>query len=389
MLNIALFGPPGAGKGTQSKKLLEQYNLAYISTGDMLREEIAEGTKLGLRAKDIISKGGLAPDEIIVQIIENKIRTNTTVSGFLFDGFPRTVVQAYILEGLLTKLNTSLSCMISLQVPKDQLKKRLLDRGQTSGRSDDSEEVINTRLHEYDVKTAPVADFYDEKGIYYPVDGTGSMEDVFERISKPIENILNQTWFNVVLLGPPGSGKGTQAKEIAAKYNLAYISTGKILRESVEDGTDLGIAAKKFMDEGSIVPDEIAIKIIEKAIEENPNARGFIFKGYPRTIVQAYILDGLLRKKGSSVSAIIEIDVPILESIKRLTARSKTDMRRSYDMDVELIVKRLEEHQAITIPVSEYYAKTKKVWQINGSGNEADVRKLVMDATEEAFKKAR
>ncbi|MBN2669291.1 MAG: adenylate kinase [Bacteroidales bacterium] len=389
MLNIALFGPPGAGKGTQSKKLLEKYNLAYISTGDMLREEIAEGTKLGLMAKDIISKGGLVSDEIIVQIIENKIKTNTDVNGFLFDGFPRTVVQAYILEGLLTKLNTSLSCMLSLEVPKDELKQRLLDRGKTSGRTDDTEDVINNRLKEYDLKTAPVADFYKEKGIYHPILGTGSMNEVFSLISKPIEDVIQKTWFNVVLLGPPGSGKGTQAKEIAAKYHLAYISTGKILRESVLDGTELGMAAKKYMDEGSIVPDEIAIKIIEKAIEDNPTARGFIFKGYPRTIVQAYILDGLLRKKGSSVSAVIEIDVPVLESIKRLTARSKTDKSRSYDMDIDLIVKRLEEHHAVTSPVADYYAKTKKGWEINGSGKEEDVQRLVLNAAEVAFRKAR
>ena len=121
MLNIALFGPPGAGKGTQSQWLVKKYNLTYISTGEILREEIAAGTKLGILAKDIIEKGGLVSDEIIVQIIESKIQKNPNANGFLFDGFPRTTVQCYILEGLLIKLNTSLTCMLSLEVPEDEV----------------------------------------------------------------------------------------------------------------------------------------------------------------------------------------------------------------------------------------------------------------------------
>ena len=145
MFNIALFGPPGAGKGTQSRKLIEKYNLAYISTGDILREEIAEGSDLGMQAKSVIEKGGLVSDEIIVQIIEKKIKTNTEVNGFLFDGFPRTVVQAYILEGLLLKLNTSLNCMVTLEVPQDILMERMLERAQKENRIDDTMEVIENR----------------------------------------------------------------------------------------------------------------------------------------------------------------------------------------------------------------------------------------------------
>ncbi|MCK7537083.1 MAG: nucleoside monophosphate kinase [Marinilabiliales bacterium] len=138
MFNIALFGPPGAGKGTQSKLLIDKFNLAYISTGDILREEIADGTDLGKSAKSVIEQGGLVSDEIIVQIIEKKIKTNTEVNGFLFDGFPRTVVQAYILEGLLAKLNTSLNCMISLEVPQDVLMNRMLERSKKENRIDDT-----------------------------------------------------------------------------------------------------------------------------------------------------------------------------------------------------------------------------------------------------------
>ena len=148
MLNIALFGPPGAGKGTQSKSLIEKYNLTYIATGDILRQEILEGTPLGMEAKDIIDKGGLASDEIIVQILENRILANPDSNGILFDGFPRTVVQAYILEGLLLKMNTSWMCMLSLEVPETELIQRMRERGKTTGRAEDKDDIIKFRLLE-------------------------------------------------------------------------------------------------------------------------------------------------------------------------------------------------------------------------------------------------
>ncbi|MCF8334818.1 MAG: adenylate kinase, partial [Bacteroidales bacterium] len=205
MLNIALFGPPGAGKGTQSKLLIEKYNLTYIATGDILRQEIAENTPLGKQAKDIIAAGELVPDEVIVQIIEKKIKTNPDSKGILFDGFPRTLVQAYILEGLLMKMNTSLSCMISLEVPEEKLIQRLVDRGKTSERSDDNMKVIKNRLNEYKTKTAPVGNFYDEKDKLYKINGVGTIEEIHERITQAIDNTLKQEWLNIVIAGPPGA----------------------------------------------------------------------------------------------------------------------------------------------------------------------------------------
>lgn len=389
MYNIALFGPPGAGKGTQSRKLIEKYNLAYISTGDILREEIAEGSELGLRAKSVIEKGGLVSDEIIVQIIEKKIKTNTEVHGFLFDGFPRTVVQAYILEGLLLKLNTSLNCMVSLEVQQDILMERMLDRAKKESRIDDTIEVIENRLLEYKNKTIPVAEFYKEKGICYSVDGVGTLDEIFERITNVVEQSLTKAWLNVVLYGPPGSGKGTQGKLLADKYDLVYISTGSLLRKEIEKGSEMGLAAKAFMERGENAPDEFAIKLIEKQIQTHPDAKGFFFKGFPRTIVQAYILDGLLRKLNSSVSCVFNLDVPTLESLKRLTARSKTDERRYYDMDTDIIIRRLESFEARTIPVLDYYEKQKNIYTINGNGTEDEVKERLTEKLELAFKNAR
>ena len=390
MLNIALFGPPGAGKGTQSKMLIEKYNLAYIATGDILRQEIADGTELGMRAKDIIEKGGLVSDEIIVQIIERKIRTNPDANGFLFDGFPRTVVQAYILEGLLLKLNTKLSKMLSLEVPKEMLVERLLSRGQSSGRSDDNLEVIQKRLEEYDNKTAPVANFYAERGIFKPIEGVGSIDEVNERLTESIEETISSKYLNIVMFGYPGSGKGTQAKRLTEKYNFVYISTGEILRAEVANETELGKIAKPFMEKGAIVPDEIAIKIIENKIKKNPNARGYIFKGFPRTLVQAYILDGLLRKLNSSVTCVMDLKVSPIEAIKRLRHRNTTSNRRTYDANTDIILNRFEEYESVTQPVLNYYeSHNSTVATINGIGEEEQIFEKLQGIVAEQFKKVR
>ncbi len=379
MLNIALFGPPGAGKGTQSKKLLEKYNLTYISTGDMLRSEIAEGSSLGLEAKAVIEMGGLVSDELIVKIIEKKINTDTNSRGILFDGFPRTTVQAYILEGLLLKLGSKLDCMVSLDAPEDELIERLLLRAKTSGRSDDTMDVIKVRLQEYNDKTKPVADFYDKKGKYHKVNGVGDIDEIFEGIVDVIENVRDKEFANIVLLGRPGSGKGTQGRLLAEKHDLVYISTGKLLRQEVDNNTEIGKIVEPFMTKGEIVPDEIPIKLIEREIENNPDANGFIFKGFPRTIVQAYILDGLLRREGMAVSGVIDMKVSTLEAVKRLSERSRSDRKRPYDESAELIVNRLEQYNSKTVPVLDYYKKQEKYNSIKADNNKEEVFLLLSE----------
>jgi adenylate kinase len=373
MLNIALFGPPGAGKGTQSDWLIKKYNLTYISTGDILREEINSGTPLGIQAKNIIEKGGLVSDELIIQIIENRITKKTDTNGFLFDGFPRTTVQCYILDGLLMNMNTSLTCMLSLEVPDEELVRRLRSRAQVSNRKDDSNDVIQYRLEEYYSKTVPVAKYYQDKGICYSIDGTGAIEDVQARLDIAVQKSLENRWVNIIVFGYPGSGKGTQAKKMAEKYNLVYISTGKMLRKEIKEDTEIGRLVKPYMDKGIIVPDEIAIKLIEEKIQASPGSRGFIFKGFPRTIVQAYIVDGMLKKMNSSVTSAIELQVSQLEAMKRLAQRSKTDRSRLYDMDTETIVSRLEEYEQKTILARNFYNKRNLLHVVSGVGTEDEV----------------
>jgi len=390
MINIALFGAPGAGKGTQSKLFLEKYKLTYISTGDMLRTEIAQKTTLGMMAKEAIEQGKLVSDEIIVQIIEEKIKMSTDTNGFLFDGFPRTVVQAYILEGLLLKMGMSLTCMISLDVPREELITRMVSRAEKENRSDDrSLEVINHRLKEYEQKTIPVAEFYRVQNKFFSVDGLGTIDEIFSRVDGIIEKQLENIWLNIILFGPPGAGKGTQAKKLSKEFNLVYVSTGELIREEIASNTDMGRQAQPFLEKGDPVPDEIAIRLIEHKIKKSHGAKGFIFKGFPSTLVQAYILDGMLQKMGSRVSCVYEIKNPTLQSIKRLTARAKTESARVYDLDMDIIIHRLEVYAKFTKPVREFYEKRNLLQAFDGVGDEDTIFSNISEALTKAFKNIR
>ncbi len=366
MLNISLFGPPGAGKGTQSKKLMKKYNLHYISTGDMLREEIHAKTPLGIEAKKIIDKGHLVPDELIVKLIEKKIKGTKGANGFLFDGFPRTVVQAYILEGLLFKFGSTLSAMYGVNVPEDELMKRMLKRAEIENRTDDTEEIIKERLKEYKRKTKPVADFYMEKEKYYELDGVGEVKDVFARLTVKIDKILESSWHNIIIFGPPGAGKGRMARRLAKANNMVLVATGEMLRKESAKNPELAKLAREHMNRGEHVPDEIPIRMIEQKIKASPGVNGFIFNGFPRTIVQAYILDGLLRRLNTTVSCMIHITMPTLKSIRSLKARGTTEEKRIYDTDIDVILRRMEQYVEKTIHVRDFYIDRGKYHQVNG-----------------------
>jgi len=189
MLNIVLFGPPGSGKGTQSEKVIEKYGLVHISTGDLLREQVAAQTDLGKQAKEIMDKGELVSDRIVIGMIKNKLEEHQDGPGFIFDGFPRTVDQARGLRNALTDLDERVGVMISLEVAREELVKRLLKRGEETGRSDDNLETINNRIDVYNRQTIPVTYYYDKMRKHAAVDGTGSVDDIFKRIAKVIGKV--------------------------------------------------------------------------------------------------------------------------------------------------------------------------------------------------------
>ncbi|UAY56787.1 adenylate kinase [Arachidicoccus terrestris] len=191
MFNLILFGAPGSGKGTQSQKIAEKYNLKHLSTGDLLRHEISTETALGKEAKEFIDKGLLVPDAVVIGMISKAIESNKTVRGFLFDGFPRTEAQAEALDKLLKLYDSTINLVVALEVSEDELVQRLLLRGKTSGRSDDAnEEIIRERIKEYRKKTAVVAQYYETNGIVKSVAGEGSVDNIFDNISQTINEEL-------------------------------------------------------------------------------------------------------------------------------------------------------------------------------------------------------
>lgn len=189
MLNIILFGPPGAGKGTQSEFIIKKYNLTHIATGDLFRKHLSEGTDLGKLAQTFMDQGKLVPDEVVIGMVDEKVKENPQVAGFIFDGFPRTVPQAEALDALMASKGTPISGMVALDVPVDELEKRIKERGKTSGRTDDQDEQkIKTRIKVYYDETLPVANYYEQKGRFAKIHGVGEIDAIFNQICDKIES---------------------------------------------------------------------------------------------------------------------------------------------------------------------------------------------------------
>ncbi len=189
MLNIVLFGPPGAGKGTQSEKLIARYNLVHLSTGDIFRANIKGATELGILAKSYMDKGQLVPDEVTIRMLESEVNKNPNAKGFIFDGFPRTQAQAEALDNLLKSKSVSITLMLALEVEEEELRKRLLLRGKDSGRPDDQNpDVIQKRIDVYNNETSPVKHFYTSQGKYKGINGIGEIEGIFNSLCVEIDS---------------------------------------------------------------------------------------------------------------------------------------------------------------------------------------------------------
>jgi adenylate kinase len=191
MINLILFGPPGAGKGTQSAKLIEKYSLTHISTGDLFRKHLKEGTALGKLAQDYMSKGNLVPDQVVIDMVDDKIKSSGKIQGIIFDGFPRTIPQAEALDRLLESKNAPIKILVELIVPEDELKSRLADRATKENRPDDAKpEVIANRISVYKAETMAVADYYKKHNKYASVVGVGEIEQIFKNICREVDKSL-------------------------------------------------------------------------------------------------------------------------------------------------------------------------------------------------------
>ncbi|MHB8258988.1 MAG: adenylate kinase [Bacteroidia bacterium] len=294
MLNIVLFGPPGAGKGTQSKKLCEAYHLIHLSTGDLLRDEIAQGTELGLQAKSIMDKGELVSDYIVIAIIDSKLDANPHTKGFIFDGFPRTQAQAKALDELLEKRKVPINMMIALEVNDEELLHRLLLRGVDSGRADDRDEnVIRRRIFNYNNQTAPLKKYYSEQKKFHSVYGMGSVENIFELLCATIDNKTQAnkpyhdgtiTIADVSMEDEPAKHLRTVREKPKAKPVKKIITKKKVVakpakkvaslkKKNVKHATKKAKPAKKVVAKKKAVLKKIktvAKKIVKKTVVKKP-----------------------------------------------------------------------------------------------------------------------
>lgn len=318
MLNIVLFGPPGAGKGTQSQKLIEKYGLIHLSTGDILRNEITRGTALGLEAKQLMDKGDLVGDDIVIGMIEAKLDENPHANGFIFDGFPRTQAQAIALDDLLQKKGTAISAMLALEVDNEELVKRLLLRGKESGRPDDQNEaIIRNRVNEYNNKTLPLKKYYSEQTKFHSINGIGSVNGIFEllvnriifinaeieltNLENDIEHLdLTINDFEVATeLSDELKKDLEELKKLEAKIKPVTKPAAKILPKKT--------VKKVLPQKNAIVKKSIAKKVVKPVAKKIVSKKMIVKKATPKKIIKPLVKKAIIKKAiAKKVKAVVK-----------------------------------------------------------------------------------
>lgn len=370
-MNIALIGPSGVGKGTHVADLSARYRLRHVATGDLFRSNLRDRTPLGILARRYMEAGDLVPDEVVDSMVEAWSDSLPKEEGILFDGFPRTQSQAQFLDELLGHLGRQLDALVYLQVSDEEVVSRLAGRlicracqasyhvrfhppakagvcdvcgGVLYQRSDDTPELARRRLRSFNRELEPLLELYAAKGKLIIISGEGSIAEVRSRLVSALDGVEagrarfagreslrallepaapgpRADGLNLVLLGGPGSGKGTQAQLLAARLRLPHISTGDLFRENLRDATELGLLAKSYMDRGELVPDNLTEEMVEERLGRVDARAGFILDGFPRSLAQAVALEEMLGRMGRRVTGAVSIDVPDATIIERLSGR--------------------------------------------------------------------
>ena len=464
-MNIALLGPPGAGKGTQAVRLRARFGLLHLSTGDLLRENLAARNALGLLARKYMDRGELVPDEVVEAMIEERLLAIPANQGVLFDGFPRTPEQATFLDELMQRSGRRLDAAIYLELGEADVLRRLEGRLVCTAcqatyhkqalppaktgvcdvcglrierRPDDNAETARIRLDVFHRHIGPVLDFYQPAGRVLLADGAGapaaveaalialltSLEQGGARAATPGEirrlypgpkrvtrpSVTGPAGtLNLVLLGGPGSGKGTQAENIGLDFKLAHIASGDLFRENLKHNTRLGQLARGYMNRGELVPDDITEAMVEERLARVDAGRGFLLDGFPRTLPQAEALTEMLGKLRRPPSAVLYIHVPDTALIDRLSGRwicracqrpyhllFKPPIRAGicdqcggelYQRDddkPDTMRARLKTFHKQTEPLIEYYKRAGLLVEVNGDGNVATVSRRTLGAVQAA-----
>ena len=377
-MNISLIGPSGSGKGSHTAKLVKEFNLVHVATGDLFRENLEKRTALGILARKYMSEGELVPDEVVEAMIEERLWKISPEQGVLFDGFPRTSYQAKSLDQVFQEMDRALDDVIYLKVSDEAIVQRLSGRlicreclepfhktanpfktcphqkceGQhLYQRPDDTPEMGRARLKVFHRSTGPVIDYYQERGRLIILEGEGDFAQVHAALIAAVEAIQRKEArpatreevaqlqalrgiavaiepgeavlpsLDIVLLGAPGSGKGTQAEQLARQLQLQHIATGDLFRENLKNKTDLGNLAKAYMDRGELVPDGVTESMVQERLAR-PDARGgFILDGFPRTLSQAEALSEMLTDMRRRLAGVLYINVADAAIVNRLSGR--------------------------------------------------------------------
>jgi adenylate kinase (isozyme 1 subfamily) len=371
---VFVLGGPGSGKGTQCERIVERYQLAHFSAGDLLRAEVASGSEQGKQLEKTMKEGKLVPMEVTLGLIRAAMVKAGDCPGFLIDGFPREINQGLEFE------NTVTSCCLVLayECSEEVMTQRLLERGKTSGRADDNEETIKKRFHTFKESTVPVLDYYSEQGKLRKVNADQTIDEVFQETCIALEACafqpVKQHPLNdakvVFVLGGPGSGKGTQCERIIANYNLTHFSVGDLLRAEVASSSETGKKLEETMKEGKLVPLEVTLGLLEAAMLKASDSHGFLIDGFPREINQGLEFE----KKITACHLVLSYECSEEVMTQRLLKRGITSGRA--DDNEETIKKRFQTFRASTVPVLEYY----------GSADQGKLRVIDADkAIDEVF----
>ncbi|KAJ3411298.1 hypothetical protein HDV05_002402 [Chytridiales sp. JEL 0842] len=389
---VFVLGGPGCGKGTQCVRLAQEFNYTHLSAGDLLRAEVASGSARAQELDALMKEGKIVPMEITLSLLREAMEKSPSASGFLIDGFPRQLDQASAFENTIAdpKLVLFFDC------PEETLEKRLLKRGETSGRADDNLETIKKRFRTFVETSLPVVEYFEAKGKCVRISSVPGPDEVYENVKQhfvtkdssdvvlaettaatdapalPALDLTPLTHPNILfVLGGPGSGKGTQCTRLAKKHNLTHLSTGDLLRAELESGSEIGKACGDLMKEGKIVPMEIILGLLHQAIAKDLSVPGFLIDGFPRAMDQALEFESSICK----ARKVLFFNCPLETLQERLIERGKTSGRADDNLDT--ILKRFKTFEEQSLPVVEYFEKEGRVIRMDATEGVEEVYKAL------------
>jgi adenylate kinase len=461
-MHIALLGPSGSGKGSHAANLATRFDLLHVVSGELFRANLEKRTAVGLLARRYMAQGELVPDEVTDAMMEEWLWQIAPQQGVLFDGFPRTLAQAQFLDELFHTMGRKLEAAIYLNVSDTEILRRLGGRlichtcqapyhqqlqppaqsgicdqcgGELCGRPDDIPELIRVRLRAFQRVSGPLLDYYQATGRFIIIDGEGALEQVQSALEAAIDAVRQQQarlatraemdqiqsgsgavpalpakrraagGLNLVLLGGPGSGKGTQAEELHAQFALTHIATGDLFREHLRQETDLGKLTRSYMDRGELVPDDVTEAMVEERLVRPDTRAGFVLDGFPRTLPQAEALSHILAQQERQLSSVLYINIADQEIVSRLGGRRicRTcqapyhltfkppaqvgicdlcggELEKRNDDNPATIRSRLKTFHSQTAPLIQYYRAAELLIEIDGRGEVAAVKERTLAA---------